>query len=93
MGTIYDQQPREDKSVSIEYVSGFLNEVSELAKKHKVSMADVIEARKVLELERRNDLYLSNGDIHDEQMAGIGKEIQEVANSIEKLSDSIERKE
>ncbi len=93
MGTLYDQQPRDYKPVSIEHVGGFLNEVSELVKKHKVSVADVIEAHKVLELKRRNDLYVANGDIYDELMAGIGKEIQKVADSIEKLSDSIERKD
>ena len=89
MGTLYDQQPRDYKSVSIDYVGDFLTEVLGLAKKHKVNVADVIEAHKVLELKRRNDLYVANGDIYDEQMAGIGKEIEAVANSIERLSDSI----
>lgn len=93
MGTLHTQPPRNYQHVCIEDVGGFLNEVSGLVKKHKVSMADVIEAHKVLELKRRNDLYVANGDIYDEQMAGIGKEIQQVATSIEKLSDSIERKE
>ena len=93
MGTLYDQQPRDYRYVSIKDVGGFLEEASELVKKHKVSVSDVIEAHKVLELKRRNDLYVANGDIYDEQMGGIGKEIQKVADSIEKLSESIERKD
>ena len=89
MGTLYDQQPREDKSVSIKDVDWFLEEVSELVKTHKVSVSDVIEAYKVLEQKRRNDLYVANGDIYDEQIGGIGEEIQKVADSIEKVADSI----
>jgi hypothetical protein len=39
----------------------------------------------LLETRRRNDLTKDNGDIHDEQMAGIGDELTKISDAIKTL--------
>ena len=89
MATLYDQPPRQDKSVSMENVSQFLKEVLKLAQEHNIHASDVIDAYKVMELSRQNDLYVANGDAHDEQIAGIGQAIQSIASAIDTLSQRL----
>ncbi|WP_324172285.1 hypothetical protein [Sulfurimonas sp.] len=93
MGTLYDQEPRDYKRVEISRVNYFLDEVSELATKYKMERKDIIEAFKAVELARQNDLYVANGDIHDEQMAGIGQAVQEIGERLHQIADAIESKE
>lgn len=57
----------------------------EMSKKHKVTVTDVIAAANVLELRRKNDLDVDNGNIFDEQMAGIGHILNDIDASIENL--------
>ena len=92
MGTLYDQQPRDYKSVNISRVTYFLDEVSELATKYKMERKDIIEAFKTVELARQNDLYVANGDIHDEQMMGIGNALQEMGERLHHIAEAIESK-
>ena len=54
-------------------LNSFLNDAIDLSKKHKIDLANVIDAYNVLELKRRNDLYHWNGDAFDEQIAGIAE--------------------
>lgn len=84
MGTLFNQPERDHKRIRNKDIEAFLQDSQELAKKHKISITDVINAAKVLELERKNDLYASNGDIFDEQMSGIGELLQNLISSLEK---------
>ena len=86
MGTLYSQQPRKWHEVTGGQLDTFLLCATELAKKHKVAVADVVASARVLELRRANDLYVGNGDVFDEQLAGIGQELQRIAESIESNS-------
>ena len=70
-----------------------VHEVKELAKKHKMTETEILNGLKVLELKRKNDLFVANGDIHDEQIAGIGKELQEISSSLGEIAYSIKEKE
>ena len=83
MGTLYSQQPRKSHEITEGQLDSFLAFVSGLAQKHKVPVADVVASARVLELRRANDLYVGNGDIFDEQIAGIGQELQRIAESIQ----------
>lgn len=69
MGTLYDQPPRkhhhEDGRKWLEHMKG-------LAQESNLSVDQVIAALSVREAIRRNNLYVDNGDIWDEQIAGIG---------------------
>ena len=87
MGTLYDQPPREMKSVSLQNVEYFLQDVATLAKKHKLEKTDIIEVYKLMELSRKNDLFVANGDIHDEQMAGIGNILSSIQNSLQEIAE------
>lgn len=57
----------------------------QISKKHKVTVTDVIAAANVLEFRRKNDLAVDNGNIFDEQMAGLGQILKDIDASIENL--------
>ena len=77
MGTLTDQPPRKHHRIDAEDVTDFIKEAKAIAKNQKVELSDVLEAYRILELKRKNTLYVTNGDIFDEQMAGLGKLIEE----------------
>jgi hypothetical protein len=85
MGTLFSQAPRKYLAVSREDVDFFLSDAGELAKKHKLTVADVIAARAVLETARASDLAVRNGDAFDEQVAGFGELVQELTEAIRSL--------
>ena len=84
MGTLLEQPKRDYKGISNSDIEAFIQDSQNLASKYKISVIDVISATKVLELQRKNDLYVSNGDIHDEQMAGLGELLQQLITALEK---------
>lgn len=88
MGTLYAQPERNSKRVSANALDSFLETSVKLARKHGITVTEVLAAARVLEMERANDLYVANGDVFDEQIAGIGEELQKVASAIEKIGDS-----
>jgi len=85
MGTLYSQAERESYRVSDNDLDSFVGAAVKLARKHGVSVTDVIAAARVLEVERSNNLYVANGDAFDEQIAGIGEELQKISAAIESL--------
>ena len=86
MGTLFSQAERKWCVVSTADLDEFLSLAVDLAKKNKVAVSDVIKAKEVLEMQRRNDLYVNNGDTFDEQMMGIGELLQGISSAIENLS-------
>lgn len=85
MGTLYDQDPRDYRRIDENYIDSFLGMAVKMSKKHKISVAEVISAASALELRRKNDLAVDNGNIFDEQMAGIGHILKDIDASIEYL--------
>lgn len=73
MGTLFNQRERDSYTVSEEDIDDFLHGIREMAKDHDMQVNQVIEACKVLEMKRRNNLYHWDRDTFDEQMAGLGK--------------------
>ncbi len=90
MGTLLKQEPRNFRNVEKEDVEERLKDFISIAKKHKVSLSDVISTAKITELERSNNLFVANGDIHDEQMAGIGEILTEIKSSLNFISISLD---
>jgi len=82
MGTLLEQKPRNFRKVETKDVEERLKEFISIAKSHKVSLSDVINTAKIMEQERSNDLFAANGDIHDEQMMGIGEILTNIEGSI-----------
>ncbi len=93
MGTLYDQKPRTIRNITRLDEDYFFEEIIELSKKYKMTHQDVINGLKVLELKRRNDLFVDNADIYDEQIAGIGQEFQKISSALDSIASAIEDKE
>ncbi|HHD80446.1 MAG TPA: hypothetical protein ENK99_02395 [Campylobacterales bacterium] len=89
MGTLYNQPPRDYTKITISDKNHFFEEVKALSKKHKMTTDEIINGLKILELRRRNDLFVNNGDIYDEQIAGIGHEFQDISSSLREIAESI----
>lgn len=85
MGTLFNQPKRKYQSISSDHLDSFIQDIASLSKKHGISVSDAIAAARVLELSRQNDLYVSNGDIFDEQIAGIGELLEKMSSAIEQL--------
>ena len=85
MGTLLNQPARDslDKSDSISTAIEYLKRA---AKDCGVSLDQAIAVAAIVEKRRTNDLYHANGDIHDEQMSGIGELICELIESINSVS-------
>ncbi len=83
MGTLGNQPPRENYQVNDGYLDEFLAVAVKLASKHKVSVEAVIEARRVLEIERTNELRNLDGDYRDEQLGGFGQILGRIADALE----------
>jgi len=86
MGTLFDQTPRNLHFIDYDKLKNRLKDYIKIANELKCSLSDVIEADKVLELDRKNNVYIENGDIHDEQMAGFGLLIKELINTLKELN-------
>ena len=83
MGTLFNQPPRELKGTSHEDLQSFLGMIKQISSKTSLSVENVLEAYRVKELERQNDLYVHNGNILDEQLSGFGELIKELTHAIE----------
>lgn len=79
MGTLFEQRPRDFKTQDADQ---WIDYVKDLAKKNKMPIGEVIEILKVAEMYRQNTVYVANGDIHDEQMAGFGELLRELIGLI-----------
>ena len=90
MGTLLNQKPRKYKSKELKDTEERLKTYIKIAKEHKVSLSDVITTARILELERSNDLFVANGDIHDEQMSGLGEILIEIKDCISLISISLD---
>ncbi|MEI6328218.1 MAG: hypothetical protein WCP16_03225 [Pseudanabaena sp. ELA645] len=87
MGTLFNQSPRNYREYNENEIQEFLETILKLSQKYKIPTNEVIHAVEVLEIRRKNDLYVANGDIFDEQMAGLGNLLQDLNNKI--LSDRL----
>lgn len=83
MGTLGNQPARDSFSVKHDYLDAFLGNAAKLAKKHSTTIEAVIEAKRVLEMERRNEIATLAGDYHDEQMGGFGDILSRIADALE----------
>jgi len=83
MGTLGNQDPRDSFYVRNDQLDSFLTEAVKLAKKHSTTIESVIEAKHVLEIERKNTILSLAGDYHDEQMGGFGEIMSRIADALE----------
>ena len=79
------QEPRNFNTVDFEVLCDITNDLNELCLEAGISMDQAIRIYELAELRRRNNLYVINGDIHDEQMAGFGEILNEMLNIVRTL--------
>lgn len=88
MGTLSSQPARDYLRVSPGMVTSFLKDAVKIANECGVTVSDVIEAERVLQMDRQNSLSVRNGDVLDEQLAGFGELIRELIDAVRELKGS-----
>ena len=88
MVTLFSQQPRNYLDVNADKIEDFLDIVSKLSEKYKIPTNEIIYSFEVLELRRKNDLFVQNGDVFDEQMAGFGELLKDLNEAVETIAQS-----
>ena len=76
MGTVFDQPERNFRRSNKQEVILTINMIKEISSETSVPISDIIELLKVMEMERKNDLYVDNGDAFDEQVSGFAEIIR-----------------
>ena len=87
MGTLFEQAERRPHYVENKDVKQFLEEAIELSRQFKEPLETILKAYEIKEMERRNNLYKSNGDTFDEQMAGLGEILEKIAESVFNIAE------
>ncbi len=72
MGTLQNQQPRNYYRVSGHEINYLIKEVKKIAENFDITFDQAFNIYNLAEKRRRNDLFVANGDIWDEQICGIG---------------------
>lgn len=93
MGTLHHQEPRNKFHVQEKDVEDYILNVKEIASKHDMSIDQTIKILENLELQRKNNIAVANGDIHDEQLMGFGDLFQELNTKLGFLADALENNE
>ncbi len=86
MASLGNQPPRKPHNVRHKELSDFLHFAAEIAKDHSISVEAVISAKHALEMERSNDIAVDSGDASDENLAGIGEKLTQIAEATEMQS-------
>lgn len=73
MGTLLNQKERDYLHLDEVDINQRIIHLKAIAKKHKISLENVLTLMSTLEQERSTNLYVANGDIKDEQLAGFGE--------------------
>lgn len=78
MGTLKDQPKRISPYINNIDLQEIFKTCKELGTKNGISIDSAIEIYKTALLEQNNNLYFDNGQRFDEQIAGIGKLLEEI---------------
>ena len=84
MGTLFEQPVRRTLDVNSVDIENFINQISgySFSPDHSISISEMIKIVEVLEYRRRTDVMIENGNIFDEQIAGIGELLKSIADSL-----------
>lgn len=88
MGTLHSQPNRDYKQVDGDHVGAEILLIKRIAKQTDVTFDQALRVFELMEHRRRNNLFVSNGDAWDEQISGIGKALDGIAESIESLKST-----
>jgi hypothetical protein len=85
MGMLGNQGPRNYYDINDSGLQGHLDRIQYLSRTYDMSVRDVIEAQRVLELARTNNIRVEAGDYLDEQIGGFGEILKDLINQIDDL--------
>tara|TARA_R110002072_G_scaffold303067_1_gene492507 strand:- start:5263 stop:5559 length:297 start_codon:yes stop_codon:yes gene_type:complete len=85
MGTL-EQPPRKHKETSEVLIMQLITEIKDVASSKKIDFETTLRVYELAEQRRKNDLYVANGDIHDEQVFGMSQVLNELRHAIADLS-------
>jgi len=83
MGTLLNQPVRKSNSIQDHHIHNAIADIRKIEKEGDFDTNQAIKVYETLVLERKNDLYQANGDVHDEQLAGIGEILTDISKSIQ----------
>lgn len=90
MGTLFEQKPRSSFSVDEKEVKNHISSIKRIATSNNLTFDQVLRVYENLEHKRQNDVFVNNGDIHDEQMSGIGELLNTTNEKLGCLFETIE---
>jgi hypothetical protein len=83
MGTLFEQPERDEEHNTGFTADEMIIEIKRVMGVHGLSMDQSLRFFELLENKRRNQLYVNNGNILDEQLAGFGKLIDRFLDAYE----------
>jgi hypothetical protein len=89
MGTLFEQPVRDRQHVTARDVLDHIATMKNVAREADISLDQAIEVWRVMEQARTNNIAVTNGDIHDEQMAGFGNAIESVALELSNIATAL----
>ena len=92
METLFDQPVRDRHDVSLKIIESSCEEMKNIANRLKMNVSDVIEVYKIEVIERAIYSYIDDGDRKDEQLAGFGKLLKSLNESMGKAVEILETK-
>ncbi len=92
MWTLYNQPERKNYEYDFEDINILIDEIKTISKIKKLDYNQVLETYKYLEDKRRNDLYLANWDIFDEQISWFWQIIEAWLSNIDNSLDYLCKK-
>lgn len=67
------------RNITDDYIEEHLEELVALAVQTNIPLQAIIQVRTILELERTNNLYVDNAELHDEEMMRIINALEHIA--------------
>lgn len=91
MEGLFDQPTRNRRFYSPTQLEKELETLLDISRKYKVPIADIIQLKIALEMERSNNAYVDNGDAWDEHMEGISQLLETLIEKIEGIRVEVYR--
>lgn len=88
MGTLFEQEARKMYPVEKRHLLDASDMIIKISQEKNLDPCIVAELYKTEVLNRYITCYVNNGNIFDEQMAGIGKILQNISDSVAKIAEN-----
>lgn len=85
MGTLFKQPNREYKPIGKEEMEDLYQMVIEFSEEKELSFEQALKIVEILEKEKATNAYITDRDVHDEQMAGFGILLKDFNENIQEI--------